>query len=59
MWDWNGRPTTLMSRAVDETGNEQPTRAAFEARRGKGTDYHYNYIRAWNVDRDGRVALVI
>ena len=59
MWEWNGRPATLMSRAVDETGNEQPTHAVFEARRGKGTDYHYNYIRAWNVNRDGRVAFAI
>jgi sulfane dehydrogenase subunit SoxC len=55
MWEWNGRPVSLMSRAVDETGNVQPTRAAFEAQRGSGTDYHYNYIRVWNVERDGRV----
>jgi sulfane dehydrogenase subunit SoxC len=55
MWEWNGRPVSLMSRAVDETGYVQPTRAAFEAERGIGTDYHYNYIRVWNVERDGRV----
>lgn len=55
MWEWNGRPAALMSRAVDETGNVQPTRAAFEAQRGSGTDYHYNYVRVWNVERDGRV----
>jgi sulfane dehydrogenase subunit SoxC len=55
MWDWNGRPATLMSRAADETGYVQPTRAVFEAGRGKGTDYHFNYIRAWNVSGDGVV----
>lgn len=55
MWDWNGRPATLMSRATDETGYVQPTRAVFEASRGKGTDYHYNFIRAWNVAGDGLV----
>jgi sulfane dehydrogenase subunit SoxC len=55
MWDWNGSPATLMSRATDETGYVQPTRAVFESTRGKGTDYHYNYIRAWNVARDGSI----
>lgn len=55
MWDWDGPATTIMSRAVDETGYVQPTRAMFEAGRGPGTDYHFNYIRAWSVGRDGRV----
>jgi sulfane dehydrogenase subunit SoxC len=55
MWDWNGGPAMLMSRATDETGAVQPTRAVFESSRGKGTDYHYNYIRAWQVDRTGMV----
>jgi len=55
MWNWNGRSTAIMSRATDETGYVQPTRALFESTRGKGTDYHYNHIRAWNVDRSGAV----
>ena len=55
MWDWDGRAATIMSRAVDETGSVQPTRAAFEAGRGRGTDYHFNYIRAWSVRADGTV----
>jgi sulfane dehydrogenase subunit SoxC len=55
MWRWSGGPATLMSRATDETGAVQPTRAEFRRRRGPGTDYHYNYIRAWVVERDGRV----
>lgn len=59
MWEWNGRPATLMSRAVDETGYEQPTRAVFEAGRGRGTDYHFNHIRAWSVGRDGLVAFAV
>jgi len=54
-WHWNGRPATLMSRAVDETGYVQPTLAEFEARRGKGTDFHFNHIRSWAVRADGRV----
>jgi len=59
MWNWGGGPTTLMSRATDEAGYIQPTRAVFEATRGKGTDYHYNYIRAWNVEQDGRVMFAV
>ncbi len=59
MWNWRGDPATLMSRAVDETGYTQPTRALFETTRGKGTDYHYNYIRAWNVARDGNVTFAV
>ena len=55
MWNWNGAAATIMSRATDETGAVQPTRAVYEQVRGKGSDYHYNYIRAWRVDRDGRV----
>ena len=54
-WHWNGKPTTLMSRAVDETGYVQPTLAEFEAGRGKGTDFHFNHIRSWAVRADGRV----
>jgi sulfane dehydrogenase subunit SoxC len=55
MWQWDGAPTTLLSRAVDETGQAQPTLAAFRAARGPGTDYHFNHIRAWSVAADGAV----
>lgn len=55
MWQWDGKPAVLMSRAVDETGATQPTYAAFLAARGAGTDYHFNHVRAWRVDADGRV----
>ena len=55
MWQWRGGDATLMSRATDETGYTQPTRAAFEAARGRGTDYHFNHARSWHVRRDGQV----
>jgi sulfane dehydrogenase subunit SoxC len=55
MWEWTGKAATLMSRAVDETGYVQPTLAVFEAGRGKGTDFHFNHIRAWTVHPDGAV----
>ena len=54
-WQWSGRETILMSRATDETGYAQPTRAEFENARGKGTDYHFNHIRSWRIRRDGVV----
>jgi sulfane dehydrogenase subunit SoxC len=55
MWKWTGEPAVLMSRARDETGSVQPTRAVFEATRGKGTDFHFNHIRSWLVRGDGSV----
>lgn len=55
MWQWTGNESLIMSRAVDETGYVQPTMAQLVAVRGKGTDYHFNPIRAWRVARDGTV----
>lgn len=55
LWRWGGERATLMSRATDETGYVQPTLAALRAARGPGTGYHYNNIRAWDVDPTGRV----
>ena len=42
-----------MSRAVDETGAVQPTRAALMAARGAQFRYHYNAIQSWNVAAAG------
>ena len=58
-WRWDGKEATLMSRAVDETGYVQPTRAVFHERRGAGTDFHFNHIRAWTVHRDGTVVFEV
>lgn len=55
LWDWDGRPATLMSRAIDETGAVQPTLEVYRQARGSGTDYHFNAIRSWLVEADGRV----
>jgi sulfane dehydrogenase subunit SoxC len=55
MWKWDGRPATLLSRARDETGYVQPSVAAYRKGRGAGTDYHFNAIRSWSLDGDGRV----
>lgn len=55
LWEWDGRPATLMSRAVDETGYVQPTYEELVEVRGPVTRYHWNNIRAWTVEEDGRV----
>ena len=55
MWKWDGRPTTIMSRATDETGYVQPTMDVYRRVRGPATSYHHNAIRSWNVARDGTV----
>jgi sulfane dehydrogenase subunit SoxC len=54
-WNWDGKPTVLLSRATDETGYVQPTRERIVAVRGAGTDYHTNHIMGWRVAGDGRV----
>jgi len=55
MWNWDGRRAEFMSRAVDETGYVQPTRAQLLEARGPTTAYHLNPITAWVVESDGRV----
>ncbi len=57
-WRWDGGPSVLMSRAVDETGAVQPTRAALIAARGAQFRYHYNAIQSWNVAAGGAVSNV-
>ncbi|HUL80849.1 MAG TPA: sulfite dehydrogenase, partial [Gammaproteobacteria bacterium] len=57
-WRWNGNPSVLMSRAVDETGAVQPTRAALMAARGANYRYHYNAIQSWNVSGAGEIGNV-
>lgn len=57
-WRWNGGPAVLQSRAVDETGAVQPTRAALHARLGTQFNYHHNAIQSWLVSADGTVSNV-
>jgi sulfane dehydrogenase subunit SoxC len=54
-WRWTGGPSVLMSRAVDETGALQPTRAALVAGRGETYRYHYHAIQSWAVASTGEV----
>jgi len=63
-WRWDGGPAILQSRAWDEAGNVQPTRAEFVAVRGELTkpppvlafpNQHYNSITSWGVASNGEV----
>ena len=57
-WRFDGQDTTIASRAIDETGYVQPTRAALIAVRGTNSNYHYNGIKLWSVRADGTVTNV-
>jgi sulfane dehydrogenase subunit SoxC len=54
-WRWNGGPAILQSRATDESGYVQPTRARLIAQRGTKTIYHFNGIASWAVGENGEV----
>jgi sulfane dehydrogenase subunit SoxC len=54
-WQWNGQPATLMSRATDEKGEVQPTRAAWVSQYSPIQFYHFNGIQGWRVEADGTV----
>jgi sulfane dehydrogenase subunit SoxC len=57
-WIWDGKPTTLRSRCIDETGYVQPTREELVQVRGKLATDHYNGIKVWHVGADGKVTHV-
>jgi len=63
-WRWDGSAVILQSRATDEAGNVQPTRAEFVAQRGElktvppvaaVLNQHCNAITSWAVDSAGEV----
>jgi sulfane dehydrogenase subunit SoxC len=63
-WRWNGGPAILQSRAWDDQGYYQPTRAEFVAARGEldqvppvgaFRNHHCNTVTSWAVDQHGMV----
>ena len=56
-WRWDGQPVVLQSRAWDESGNVQPTRADMFAERGEPKGNvpmgHMNVITSWAIDSKG------
>ncbi|MES1262599.1 MAG: sulfite dehydrogenase [Acidobacteriota bacterium] len=57
-WRWDGRPAVLASRATDETGEVQPTRAAWVSQYAPGVFYHFTGIQSWGIEADGTVSNV-
>jgi sulfane dehydrogenase subunit SoxC len=57
-WQWTGGPAVLQSRATDDTGMVQPTRAQFAAERGLRGIFHYNAIASWRIDEKGEASNV-
>ena len=54
-WRWDGRVSTLMSRATDEKGDVQPTRSAWVSQYSPIQFYHFNGIQGWRIEADGTV----
>lgn len=54
-WVWDGQPTLVQSRAMDETGYVQPTYQQLRAVRGSRSIYHNNAIQTWLVQPSGEV----
>ena len=57
-WEWNGQRALLQSRAIDEKGRVQPTRAAWLPQYMPQQRYHNNSIQTWEVGADGSIANV-
>jgi len=54
-WQWDGGPAMLCSRATDETGYVQPSRAALLKLRDARSYYHNNAIQSWRLAAGGAV----
>ena len=66
-WSWSGGPAVLQSRAWDEAGNVQPTRAQIIKVRGQSAkvppvtafpSQHYNGVTSWAISSAGAVSHV-
>jgi len=55
LWRWDGRPSEILSRAIDDTGYVQPEWPVLQAVRGRRTRYHLNPVTGWKIGADGRV----
>ncbi len=54
-WQWQGQSARLISRAIDEYGNTQPSRKEWKSRFANFTFNHYNAMQIWEVTREGRI----
>lgn len=54
-WMWDGAPTMLMSRAIDSTGDVQPSMEALLKSKSPNSFYHNNAIQPWRVAASGEI----
>jgi sulfane dehydrogenase subunit SoxC len=54
-WEWNGAEAMLQSRATDDKGRVQESRAAWTAQYSSGNRFHNTMIQTWAVDSEGRI----
>ncbi len=57
-WSWENTNAVLQSRAYDQSGNVQPTRAMLLKQKGSNAYYHNNAITSWAVAETGAVSHV-
>jgi len=55
---WDGKPAFFQSRAVDDTGQIQPTYGALRKVRASRSIYHNNAIQSWALTENGEVSNV-
>ncbi|MGJ4963134.1 sulfite dehydrogenase [Bradyrhizobium sp. HKCCYLRH3061] len=58
-WQWDGKPTRIVSRSTDEKGNVQPDRKSFIAKTGTNALFHYSAQQTWSISGDGKVSNVL
>ena len=54
-FDWDGSELLLQSRAMDESGYVQPSKAELRKYRGVNSIYHNNGIQTWHLHKNGEV----
>ena len=52
---WDGKPTFFQSRAIDETGQIQPTYGELRKVRASRSIYHNNAVQTWALEENGEV----
>ncbi|WP_333864021.1 sulfite dehydrogenase [Sphingobacterium sp.] len=57
MWNWDGKPTRVLSKAIDETGYVQPTYNQLVRARESKAGYHFNPVVGWDIEKTGEVYL--
>lgn len=58
-WEWDGKPTKIVSRSTDERCHVQPDRNSFIEQMGTSALFHYNAQQTWSIDAAGRVRNVL